>query len=127
MSRDQFVIRHGRDTEVHWADASGTPELVYGGEREKVSRAGVEWVGLDLGWGWWGWGQARAPVAHPPYPHTHQTPTAQAAGEGRYWCDQYVAWSKTGAYLLTYHRQGVALWGGPNFDKVARLAHHGVA
>jgi len=83
--RDQFVVRHGRDTEVYWAEAGGTPELVYGGEREK------------------------------------------AAGQGRFWCDQYVAWSKTGAYLLTYHRQGIALWGGPNFEKVARLAHHGVA
>lgn len=83
--RDQFVVRHGRDTEVYWAEPGGTPELLYGGEREK------------------------------------------AMGQGRYWCDQYVTWSKTGAYLLTYHRQGVALWGGPKFEKVARLAHHGVA
>lgn len=30
------MIRHGRDTEVLWAEATGNPELVYGGEREKV-------------------------------------------------------------------------------------------
>ena len=66
-------------------------------------------------------------LTHPTHTTRPPTPPKQAAGEGRYWCDQYVAWSKTGAYLLTYHVQGVALWGGPNFDKVARLAHHGVA
>lgn len=54
-------------------------------------------------------------------------PTPQAAGEGRYWCDWYVTWSNTGAYLLTYHRQGVALWAGPDFNKCARFEHHGVA
>ena len=36
--RDQMVIRHGRDTEVYWAEGNGAPELVYGGEREKVGR-----------------------------------------------------------------------------------------
>lgn len=45
---------------------------------------------------------------------------------GKCWCDLYVAWSNTGAYLLTFHVPGVALWAGPNFTKVARLAHPGV-
>jgi hypothetical protein len=35
------VIRHGRDTEVFWAEGSGNPELVYGGEREKVGACSV--------------------------------------------------------------------------------------
>lgn len=46
---------------------------------------------------------------------------------GKHWCDLYVSWSNTGAYLLTYHTQGVALWAGPDFVKVARLAHRNVA
>lgn len=34
--RDQLVVRHGKETEIYWAEGNGAPELVYGGEREKV-------------------------------------------------------------------------------------------
>ena len=121
------MIRHGRDTEVLWAEAGGNPELVYGGEREKV---GAFFFALLLALVLYFFSfeaHGALPFFFVLTPPLHTTTPPQAAGEGRYWCDQYVAWSKTGAYLLTYHRQGVALWGGPNFDKVARLAHHGVA
>ena len=43
------------------------------------------------------------------------------------WTDLYVAWSSKGSYLVTFHQQGVALWGGDAFEKLGRLAHAGVA
>ncbi|KAF0689111.1 Aste57867_19383 [Aphanomyces stellatus] len=42
---------------------------------------------------------------------------------GKQWCSQYVAWSPLGTYLATFHPQGLALWGGNTWDKVARFAH----
>ena len=45
----------------------------------------------------------------------------------KHWTDLYVAWSSKGSYLLTFHQQGVALWGGDGFEKLGRLAHTGVA
>ncbi|KAJ3111315.1 Translation initiation factor 3 subunit b [Phlyctochytrium bullatum] len=44
----------------------------------------------------------------------------------RNWSDMYVAWSPQGTYLATFHKQGVALWGGPKFDKLVRFAHPNV-
>jgi len=38
------------------------------------------------------------------------------------WCDWRVEWSPLGSYLATFHKQGIALWGGPQFTKKARLA-----
>lgn len=37
QGRDQFVLRHGRETEIMWANTANgeDPSLVYGGEREK--------------------------------------------------------------------------------------------
>lgn len=37
QGRDQFVLRHGRETEIMWANTAvgEEPSLVYGGEREK--------------------------------------------------------------------------------------------
>lgn len=45
----------------------------------------------------------------------------------KHWTDSYVAWSTQGRYLVTFHRQGIALWGGENFDKLGRIAHERVA
>jgi translation initiation factor 3 subunit B len=42
------------------------------------------------------------------------------------WTESEVQWSPKGTYLATFHRQGIALWGGPNFDRIARFAHPGV-
>jgi translation initiation factor 3 subunit B len=43
-----------------------------------------------------------------------------------FWSDKFVLWSPRGSYLATVHRQGVALWGGPDFERLARFAHPGV-
>ena len=45
----------------------------------------------------------------------------------KHWTDLYVAWSTKGSYLVTFHQQGIALWGGDGFEKLGRLAHAGVA
>ena len=46
--------------------------------------------------------------------------------KGRSWCEMYVAWSPLGTYLATYHRQGIVLWGGPEFTECSRYAARGV-
>ena len=35
----------------------------------------------------------------------------------------YVAWSPSGTYIATLHRQGVRLWGGPSWKPQQRFAH----
>uniref|UniRef100_A0A7S1YDB3 Eukaryotic translation initiation factor 3 subunit B n=2 Tax=Sexangularia sp. CB-2014 TaxID=1486929 RepID=A0A7S1YDB3_9EUKA len=42
------------------------------------------------------------------------------------WTDSYISWSPLGSYLVTAHRQGIALWGGDTFERMARIAHAGV-
>lgn len=42
---------------------------------------------------------------------------------GKKWCSQYVLWSPQGTYLATFHPQGIALWGGENWEKIQRFAH----
>lgn len=42
---------------------------------------------------------------------------------GKSWTEQYVAWSTRGSYLATFHRPGIALWGGAEFEKLGRFAH----
>ncbi|KAJ3212659.1 Translation initiation factor 3 subunit b [Dinochytrium kinnereticum] len=44
----------------------------------------------------------------------------------RNWSDMYVSWSPLGTFLATFHKQGVALWGGNSFDKIVRFAHPNV-
>ena len=36
---------------------------------------------------------------------------------GKHWCELYVQWSPRGSYLTTFHRPGIALWGGKGFEK----------
>jgi translation initiation factor 3 subunit B len=43
-----------------------------------------------------------------------------------YWTETYVQWSPLGTYLVTFHRQGIALWGGPSWNKIVRFVHPGV-
>lgn len=43
------------------------------------------------------------------------------------WSDSYIAWSPLGSYLLTVHRQGVTLWGGPSWQRINRFAHPNVS
>ncbi|KAI9026102.1 eukaryotic translation initiation factor eIF2A-domain-containing protein [Hyaloraphidium curvatum] len=42
------------------------------------------------------------------------------------WTESYVQFSPYGTYLATFHRQGIALWGGPSWERLARFAHPGV-
>jgi len=44
----------------------------------------------------------------------------------QHWSDMYVAWSPLGSYLATFHKQGIALWGGASWGKIARFAHPNV-
>eukprot|EP00581_Thalassiosira_minuscula_P027724 CAMPEP_0183754012 /NCGR_PEP_ID=MMETSP0739-20130205/3300_1 /TAXON_ID=385413 /ORGANISM="Thalassiosira miniscula, Strain CCMP1093" /LENGTH=722 /DNA_ID=CAMNT_0025990603 /DNA_START=16 /DNA_END=2184 /DNA_ORIENTATION=+ len=81
--RDQFAVRHGKETAVYWNDGRGEPAMDYDGAREK--KAGVTW------------------------------------------CDYYVQWSPKGSYFATLvPNKGVILWGGKNFEKLARFAAPGV-
>lgn len=81
--RDQFVLRHARETVVHWSDGRHAPCVDYDGSREK--KAGVAW------------------------------------------CDYYVQWSPHGSYLTTLvPNKGIILWGGKNYEKIARFPCPGV-
>ena len=42
------------------------------------------------------------------------------------WTETYVSWSPKGTYLVTFHRQGVALWGGDSWNKIVRFVHQDV-
>ena len=42
------------------------------------------------------------------------------------WTESFVQWSPLGTYMATFHRQGIALWGGSSWKKVVRFAQTGV-
>ncbi|KAK4874864.1 hypothetical protein RN001_014224 [Aquatica leii] len=42
------------------------------------------------------------------------------------WTQTYVKWSPLGTFFTTFHKQGVALWGGPNFTQYKRFSHSAV-
>lgn len=50
--RDQFVIRHGQDTEIYWANtnAGDKPAVVYGGENQKDDANGTVWCESYVQW-----------------------------------------------------------------------------
>lgn len=50
----------------------------------------------------------------------------EVAESRSHWTDRFVQWSARGSYLATVHGQGVALWGGPSWQKIARYPHQGV-
>jgi translation initiation factor 3 subunit B len=39
--------------------------------------------------------------------------------------EQAVKWSPLGTYIVAYHKQGVAIFGGPQFTKINKFAHPG--
>jgi translation initiation factor 3 subunit B len=49
----------------------------------------------------------------------------KAYGRGQ-WTESYVQWSPHGTYLATFHRQGIALWGGPSWKKLVRFPQNAV-
>ena len=42
---------------------------------------------------------------------------------GRVWTERAAVWSPRGTYLVTFHPQGVVLWGGRGFQEIRRIAH----
>ncbi len=42
------------------------------------------------------------------------------------WTESYIRWSPMGSYLATVHSKGIALWGGPDFQRISRFSHPGV-
>lgn len=39
--------------------------------------------------------------------------------------DTFVKWSPLGTYVVTFHKPGVAIWGGSNFQKIQKFPHPG--
>jgi translation initiation factor 3 subunit B len=39
------------------------------------------------------------------------------------WTEGPIQWSSLGFYIATFHRQGVALWGGPTWKQIMRFPH----
>lgn len=42
------------------------------------------------------------------------------------WSEQIFKWSPHGSFLATFHKMGIKLWGGENFEKVQRFLHENV-
>ncbi|KAL7288389.1 hypothetical protein TKK_0017480 [Trichogramma kaykai] len=42
------------------------------------------------------------------------------------WTDTYIKWSPLGTYLATFHKLGVALWGGPKFEQQHKFVQRNV-
>lgn len=42
------------------------------------------------------------------------------------WTEKGFQWSPLGSFLATHHHQGIAIWGGENWNKIGRFAHKGV-
>lgn len=40
-----------------------------------------------------------------------------------FWTETFVQWSPLGSFLATVHRQGTAVWGGPNWQRIMRFPH----
>ncbi|PNW85513.1 hypothetical protein CHLRE_03g190100v5 [Chlamydomonas reinhardtii] len=51
---------------------------------------------------------------------------AEVAYQREYWTESFVQWSPQGTMLATMHRQGMAVWGGPNFTRINRFGHQNV-
>lgn len=43
-----------------------------------------------------------------------------------FWTESFVMWSPHGSLLATIHTQGIAVWGGPSFSRICRMAHRNV-
>ena len=61
---------------------------------------------------------------------TNAAPVPQYCAErqkeqGRKWTEMHVDWSPQGTFFITYHPQGILLWGGSDFKEFARFAHPG--
>ena len=43
-----------------------------------------------------------------------------------FWTESFVQWSAHGSLLATVHRQGIAVWGGQSWKRLARMSHPNV-
>lgn len=55
-----------------------------------------------------------------------QRTQAEEVYKRSFWTESFVGWSPHGSYLATMHRQGIALWGGPSFQRLVRFTHQDV-
>jgi translation initiation factor 3 subunit B len=51
---------------------------------------------------------------------------AEEAYKRTFWTESFVQWSPMGNLIATMHRQGVAVWGGPSFNRLMRYSHQNV-
>lgn len=51
---------------------------------------------------------------------------AEEAYKRTFWTESFVQWSPMGNMIATMHRQGVAIWGGPSFNRLMRYSHQNV-
>lgn len=42
------------------------------------------------------------------------------------WTETFVQWSPMGTYMTTLHRQGAAIWGGPDMGRLNKYEHQGI-
>lgn len=58
--------------------------------------------------------------------YLHSNPEPTLLQEREWWTENAVQWSPVGTYLATFHKRGIALWGGEKFTQLHRFAHDGV-
>jgi len=58
--------------------------------------------------------------------HLNSVPDATEIKVRSRWTDSYVKWSPMGSYLATFHPRGIAVWGGQDFNQIAKFEHPGV-
>ncbi|XP_074598834.1 eukaryotic translation initiation factor 3 subunit b [Brevipalpus obovatus] len=58
--------------------------------------------------------------------YTNASPDPIEREERGTWTESVVIWSPAGTYLISYHKLGIALWGGTDFKQLTRFHHKGV-
>ena len=56
----------------------------------------------------------------------HKNEAPEVAYSREKWAENFANWSSKGSFLATFHRPGIAFWGGKNFTKISRISHPGV-
>ncbi|RWS22359.1 Eukaryotic translation initiation factor 3 subunit B-like protein, partial [Leptotrombidium deliense] len=59
--------------------------------------------------------------------YSNSNPQPTLVKERKLWTETVVLWSPLGTYLATFHKRGIALWGGEDFAQFNRFAHEGVS
>ena len=101
-ARDQFFMMKQDEVSILWNNKTEPPEVVHARQVCNILQDVAS-----------GMVYARHVVI--PIVHNKQN-----------WTDYYVQWSPKGTYLATFHKQGVQLWGGSNWDRISKYAHPNV-